>query len=161
MLYEGVRPGSEKARIWQICDELFAERGIIPSGREVADIYKAEGGNEGTGFTQYSHWKKALAAENNVGVGKVEAPNMPGSVDFRALTISPDGTLVLPADILRAMALDKDGRVTVQVRDGELTVISPLAAVRRLQKKAQELVPGSVLVSDELIAERRAEAALE
>lgn len=160
MLYEGVRPGSEKARIWQICDELYAERGIIPSGREVADIYKAEGGNEGTGFTQYSHWKKALA-EKNAGTEQGETPNLPGSVDFRALSISPDGALLLPADIRRAMALDRDGRVTVQVRDGELTVISPLAAVKRLQRKAQELVPGSVFVSDELIAERRAEAAQE
>lgn len=161
MLYEGVRPGSEKARIWQICDELFAERGEIPSGREVADIYKAEGGNEGTGFTQYSHWKKALAAKESAVARKEEPANLPGSVDFRALSVSPDGALFLPADIRRAMALDKDGRVTVQVRDGELTVISPMAAVRRLQAKAQELPPSSALASDELIAERRAEAALE
>lgn len=159
MLYEGVRPGSEKARIWQICDELFAERGEIPSGREVADIYKAEGGNVGTGFTQYSHWKKALAAKEIA--QKVEPSNLPGSIDFRALNVSADGALVLPADIRRAMALDKDGRVTVQVRDGELTVISPMAAVRRLQARAQELPPSSTLASEELIEERRAEAALE
>ena len=161
MLHESVRPGSEKARIWQICDELFAKRGVIPSGREVADIYVAEGGNQGTGFTQYSHWKKALAEEKEAGAGKAEGPVEPGSVDFRALNISGDGTLVLPADIRRAMALDADGRVTVQVRDGELTVISPMAAVRRLQKKARELVPGDRLVSDELVAERRAEAVRE
>ncbi|WP_052161233.1 hypothetical protein [Hoeflea sp. BAL378] len=158
MLHESIRPGSEKARIWQICDELFAERGVIPTGREVADIYVSEGGNEGTGFTQYSHWKKALAEEQATGAGKTVDPIEPGSVDFRALNVTADGALLLPADIRRAMALDKDGRVTVQVRDGELVVISPMAAVRRLQKKAQELGPGSRLASDELIAERRAEA---
>jgi bifunctional DNA-binding transcriptional regulator/antitoxin component of YhaV-PrlF toxin-antitoxin module len=158
MLYESVRPGSEKARIWQICDELFAQRGVIPSGREVADIYVSEGGNEGTGFTQYSHWKKALAEEQEARAGNGADPLEPGSVDFRALNVSADGALVLPADIRRAMALDKDGRVTVHVRDGELMVISPMAAVRRLQKKARELVPGTSLVSDELIADRRLEA---
>ena len=158
MLYESIRPGSEKARIWQICDELFAKRGVIPSGREVADIYVSEGGNEGTGFTQYSHWKKALAEKNKAGAENAAGPAEPGSIDFRALNVTADGALVLPADIRRAMALDKDGRVTVQVRDGELTVISPMAAVRRLQKKARELVPGNSLVSDELVSERRAEA---
>jgi hypothetical protein len=158
MLHRSVRPGSEKARIWQICDELFAKRGVVPSGREVADIYVAEGGNEGTGFTQYSNWKKALAEQQEMGTGESEAATEPGSVDFRALNISPDGALLLPADIRRAMVLDKDGRVTVQVRDGELTVISPMAAVRRLQRKARELGPENGFVSDELIAERRAEA---
>ena len=101
----------------------------------------SEGGNEGTGFTQYSHWKKALAEQQQAGAGKDADPVEPGSVDFRALNVTADGALVLPADIRRAMALDKDGRVTVQVRDGELIVISPMAAVRRLQKKARE--PGS------------------
>ena len=38
MLHKNIRPGSEKARIWQICDDLFSKRGVVPSGREVADI---------------------------------------------------------------------------------------------------------------------------
>ena len=63
MLHRSVRSGSEKARIWQLCDELLERTGRVPSGREVVDLYVAEGGNEGTGFTQYSHWKKALAAQ--------------------------------------------------------------------------------------------------
>ena len=63
MLHRTVRTGSEKARIWQICDELYAQNGRVPSGREVVDIYVAEGGNAGTGFTQYSHWKKEVLAQ--------------------------------------------------------------------------------------------------
>lgn len=158
MLYETIRPGSEKARIWQICDELYAKRGAIPSGREVADIYMSEGGNQGTGFTQYSHWKRAIAEK--VGEAAVDAVQSaePGSVDFRALNVSADGVLVLPAEIRRAMMLDPDGRVTVRVEDGELKVISPMVAVKRLQSKARQLAPANTLASDELIADRRLEA---
>lgn len=158
MLYERIRPGSEKARIWQICDELYSRRGEAPSGREVADLYVAEGGNEGTGFTQYSHWKKALAEKLEAEKAEPSTPAEPGTVDFRALNVAADGTLVLPADMRRAMLLDADGRVTVRVKDGELTVISPMVAVRRLQERARQLVAAETLVSEELIAERRAEA---
>ena len=159
MLHRTARSGSEKARIWQICDELLASTGRVPSGREVVDIYLAEGGNEGTGFTQYSHWKKELLAMQ--AADEQPAPTEPGSVPFRPMTVSAEGHLVLPADIRRAMLLDADGRVTVSVVDGELRVISPMSAVHRLQRRAEGLVAPGTLVSDELIAERRAEARLD
>lgn len=157
MLHRSVRSGSEKARIWQICDELLERTGHIPSGREVVDLYVAEGGNEGTGFTQYSHWKKALAAQR--AADDEPMPDAPGSLPFRALSVSPEGHLVLPPDMRRAMLLDADGRVTVSVVDGELRAISPMSAVHQLQRRAAALVKPGTLVSDELIAERRAEAA--
>lgn len=74
------------------------------------------------------------------------------------LKIDSVGRLVVPAEMRRAMLLDADGRVTVSVVDGELRAISPLAAVRQLQRRAASLVPPGTLVSDELIAERRSEA---
>jgi hypothetical protein len=156
MLHRTVRAGSEKARIWQICDELYARTGRMPSGREVADIYMAEGGNEGTGFTQYSHWKKEALAqmEHEDDTAAIQ----PASVPFRATTVTPDGQLFLPPDVRKAMLLDADGRATLSVVDGELRVISPLSAVHQLQRKALSLVPPGTLVSDELIADRRAEA---
>jgi hypothetical protein len=156
MLHRAARAGSEKARIWQICDELYARTGQVPSGREVVDIYVAEGGNPGTGFTQYSHWKKEMSALTEDEDGNIATH--PASVPFRAMTISADGHLVLPPDMRKAMLLDTDGRVTVSVVDGELRAISPMAAVHQLQERAVGLVPTGTLVSDELIAERRAEA---
>jgi hypothetical protein len=156
MLHRTVRAGSEKARIWEICDELYARNGRIPSGREVVDLYVAEGGNPGTGFTQYSHWKKEISAL--AGAEDDSIATHPASVPFRAMTISADGHLVLPADMRKAMLLDTDGRVTVSVIDGELRAISPMSAVHQLQRRAVGLVPAGTLVSDELIAERRAEA---
>lgn len=159
MLHRSVRPGSEKARIWQICDELYARNGAMPTGREVVDIYIREGGNEGTGFTQYSHWKKEMVAHESATASADTAPGSePGSAAFRPMTISADGHLVLPPELRRAMLLGADGRVTVCVVDGELRVISPMSAVRQLQRRALSLVPEGTLVSDELIAERRAEA---
>ncbi|PWV99036.1 hypothetical protein DFR52_104327 [Hoeflea marina] len=159
MLHEQVRVGSEKKRIWKMCDELLAERGEIPSGREVADLYVASGGNEGTGFTQYSHWKRALAEQQAGAASRASAEmNEPGTVGFRAMNVAGDGTLQLPDDIRAAMLLDRDGRVTVRVEDGELRIISPLAAVKRLQARAEQLIKPGELVSDELIADRRREA---
>ncbi|MEX0955498.1 MAG: hypothetical protein WDZ83_09830 [Rhizobiaceae bacterium] len=159
MLHRTVRAGSEKARIWQICDELLAKFGRMPTGREVVDLYVAEGGNEGTGFTQYSHWKKEMAAQSKRASVRHEAVDgEPGSVPHRPMSVSADGHLVLPAELRKAMLLDSDGRVTATVVDGELRVLSPMAAVRQLQRRAASLVPPGTLVSDELIAERRLEA---
>lgn len=161
MLHETIRAGSGKARIWQICDELASRNGAIPSGREVVDIYMSEGGHEGTGFTQYSHWKKAFLSQEEGGDENADVDNHPrsvGSIAFRPITISPEGYLVLPKDVRRAMLLDSDGRATVCVVDGELRIISPLGALHQLQQRARSLSKADRLVSDELIAERRAEA---
>lgn len=159
MLHKTVRAGSEKARIWQICDELRAEIGRIPSGRDVVDRYMAEGGNEGTGFTQYSHWKKELLAQEAAAGSPDDGGTEAGSIAYLPMSVAPDGSLVLPPDVRRAMLLDADGRVTIHVVEGELRVISPMAAVGQLQKRAASLVQPGTLVSDELLAERRAEVA--
>ncbi len=123
---------------------------------KVVDIYVAEGGNEGAGFTQYSHEKKEL--QSRASGNAEEAEQLSDERSFRPMTIPVDGHLSLPADLRRAMMLDTNGRVTVSVVDGELRVISPMAAVRQLQRRASSLVPVGTIVSDELIAERRAEA---
>lgn len=52
--------------------------------------------------------------------------------------------------------LDRDGRVTASVVDGELRVISPLAAVRQVQRMAQNYKKPGESVVDEFLAERRA-----
>jgi hypothetical protein len=149
------RSGSEKARIWAICDRLYAERGALPSGREVVDIYKAEGGKEGTGFTQYSHWKKARISAR---AAEDRDAGEPGDVDFAQLSVRPDGALVLPPEMRAAMLLGPEGRVSARVEDGELRVIAPMAMIRKVQRLVAERDQGSGSVVDELIAERRAEA---
>ncbi len=83
------------------------------------------------------------------------------SVPAMRARIDSAGRIVVPAEMRRAMLVDADGRVTVSVVDGELRVVSPAAAVRRLQRRTRELVPPGTLVSEELVAERRREAGLE
>ena len=162
MLHQRVRAGSEKARIWRICDELMARNGRIPGGREVVDRYIAQGGNEGTGWTQYSHWKKEVQAQaEHAAARDGVASAQPGNLGHRPMSISSEGHLILPPELRKAMLLDADGRVTASVVDGELRIISPMAAVRQLQKRTASLAPAATLASEELIAERRAEADLD
>mgnify|MGYP006276908161 CR=1 FL=1 len=74
------------------------------------------------------------------------------------LHITPEGGLVIPRALLDNMMLDPDGRVTARVEDGELRIIAPRAAIRRMQRLAQKYKKPGESVVDELIAERRAEA---
>ena len=77
------------------------------------------------------------------------------------LKVAPDGRFVIPAAARAAMDLDEDGTVTVVLRDGELTLVSPRAAIRKIQEilKPHRSESGSIV--DEFIAEKRAEAARE
>lgn len=150
-------PGSATARVWEIADDLLRRRGALPSGREVADLYVAEGGNEGTAFTQYSHWKKAY--QNHFKRGSTAPKPEEGRV--LQLRVDPAGRLVIPQDALAGMELGPDGRVTARLQDGELMLMSPRVALRRLRKAARELAPEGMAVVDEFIAEKRREAELE
>lgn len=159
-LHEDIREGSEKRRIWSICDELERKTGRIPSGTEVVAIYVAEGGNRGTGQTQYSHWKKAREAQiaaarpdNWFEAGLESAGPLP-------VTIAADGSMTIPASLAQAMFIAPDGKATAEVVDGQLRLTTWRAGVKRAQKAAAALGAGAG-VADELIAERRAEAAQE
>ena len=56
------------------------------------------------------------------------------------------------------MLVDDTGTITARVVDGELRVLTPDAALARLQEMVCDAVPEGVSLADELIAERRAEA---
>jgi hypothetical protein len=75
---------------------------------------------------------------------------------YYPLNVDPDGGLALPAALRDAMMLDPDGRVTAHVEDGELRIVSPLAAIRRAQRIAQKYKKPGQSVVDEFLAERRA-----
>ena len=84
-------------------------------------------------------------------------PQEPGNVEPQKLRIAANGRLVVPADMRAAMLIDDSGHLTARVVQGELRVLAPLAAVRKLQRMTQDAVPAGVSLVDELIAERRAE----
>lgn len=82
------------------------------------------------------------------------------SVDHVRLKIDSAGRIVIPAEMRAAMMAKPGDTVTAHVVDGEFRLVSPAAALKRVQTFAREWKknnPG-VSVVDELIAERREEA---
>jgi AbrB family looped-hinge helix DNA binding protein len=77
------------------------------------------------------------------------------------LKLGPKGRVLLPADLRKALGLTEGDLVTAWLRDGELRLHSHLHGLRKIQDEAWSLARGSAYASDELIAERRAEAAKE
>lgn len=73
------------------------------------------------------------------------------------LTVGPQGRVVIPASLRRALGL-KPGSVLVgHVEDGRLVLEQREAVLRRLQARFASVPPG-VSLADELITERRDEA---
>jgi antitoxin PrlF len=76
--------------------------------------------------------------------------------------IGPSGRLVIPAEYRRALGVDVGDEVVLHLEDGELRILSIERAIRRLQEAARRYRrDGEPPWSEQLIAERRAEAARE
>lgn len=72
------------------------------------------------------------------------------------------GRLQLPADFRREMGIADGDVVVMEVKDGALVVTPYLEVIKRVQERLRKYAPtDGTLVSDELIADRRAEAARE
>ncbi len=71
------------------------------------------------------------------------------------------GRILVPAAIRRAMKLQKGDTVLLELHGDELRVRSAASALQRLQASVRDVVPRDVSLVDELIADRRAEAARE
>jgi bifunctional DNA-binding transcriptional regulator/antitoxin component of YhaV-PrlF toxin-antitoxin module len=74
------------------------------------------------------------------------------------LTIGADGRVVIPAEMRRAMGIDRSGVVTARVVEGELRMLAPSVALERDRARIRAFDKGQGSPVDELIAERRAEA---
>jgi len=79
----------------------------------------------------------------------------------RHVRIAPGGRVVIPAEFRKALGLAVGDDVVIEIKDGELRLRSLREAVRRAQEIVRKHVPEGVSLADELIAERRAEAARE
>jgi AbrB family looped-hinge helix DNA binding protein len=75
--------------------------------------------------------------------------------------LASGGRIVIPAEYRKALGLHEGDIVTMQLEDGEIRLYSFEEGLRRAQALVRELVPEGVSLVDELIAERRREAALE
>lgn len=76
------------------------------------------------------------------------------------MKMSDGGRVVIPVEIRRSLGLKEGDTVLFELRDGEVVLTTRRARIARAQAMFRKYVPAdSPSIVDELIAERRAEAA--
>ena len=82
--------------------------------------------------------------------------NEPKTIKVRLRT---GGRVVIPAAFRNALGLKANEVLLAQIENGEIHLLTATAAARRAQAIVRQFVPEGVSLVDELIAERRGEAA--
>jgi bifunctional DNA-binding transcriptional regulator/antitoxin component of YhaV-PrlF toxin-antitoxin module len=90
-----------------------------------------------------------------------EPETLPDGTVRYFFVLGPKGRVLLPAEVRKAMELEEGDVITGWLKDGELRMHSHWHGLRQIQTEAASMAGGPVYASDELIAERRAEAARE
>ena len=133
-------------------------RGLAAAGYGRADIARVL-------QTSYPFVRNVLVREEARRTTEREAARSgaSGSVDAKPtkVRIGPDGRIVIPAPFREALALKEGDVVIASLDDGELRLSTLAAVARRVQAMVRKFVPEGVSLSDELIADRRKEAARE
>jgi AbrB family looped-hinge helix DNA binding protein len=75
--------------------------------------------------------------------------------------VGEGGRIVIPAAFRTALGLKTGDDVLLRLEDGELRIFTPHEAIRKAQELLRPYLPTDRSLADELIAERRAEAARE
>ena len=79
---------------------------------------------------------------------------------FRA-TIGKSGRIVLPAELRRATGIEVGDAVILRADDHSIRIVRPADALAEVQAAVRRVIPVDRQLSQELIAERHAEAARE
>lgn len=85
----------------------------------------------------------------------------PRDAAFEYVTLGKAGRFVIPVTMRDAMGLTDGDRIMVSLDDGVLTLESQASVVRRLQAECMALARPGTSVVDDLISDRRREAARE
>jgi len=80
-------------------------------------------------------------------------------MDKQTVKMGPGGRIVIPAEIRSRLALKTGDSLVITESAGEIRISTIEAGIRRAQALISQYVPADVSLADELIAERRAEAA--
>lgn len=75
--------------------------------------------------------------------------------------MSEGGRIVLPAKVRRELNLKCGDELLIFIEDGEIRLMTRRQAIKSAQELVSRYVAGGPSMADELIAERRAEAARE
>lgn len=140
-------PGTKTARVWELADE-FARVGQVKR----ADVIKAfvkEGGNPNTASTQFQYWKSEHDAAARAGTDR-----SPMRV---TLQVKEGGRVLLPAELRAALGVREGDLLRGELVDGQLTLMSRTAAIRKAQEIVRRFVPEGTSLVDQLLEDRRAE----
>ena len=146
-------PGTKSSKI----------RKLAAAGHSRADIAKALG-------IRYQHVRNVLVADEaalerqatedsapSAGRAPLEASALPGA-PFR-LTVDAAGCVRLPADALASLRAQPGSVLVGEMVGPELHLYPLQEAIRRAQALVKEFVPSGRSLADDLIADRRREAA--
>lgn len=81
-------------------------------------------------------------------------------LDAGQVRLGPQGRVVIPAEIRQQLGFKAGEPLVATVEDGRLVLEKPANVVRRLRRRFQT-VPAGVSLAQELLLERRQEAAQE
>ena len=84
-----------------------------------------------------------------------------GPPRYAKARVMSGGRIVIPAEFRAALGMNVGDRVTLCLEDGEVRIITVDQGIRRAQEMVRQWFPEGRSLADELIAERRAEAARE
>jgi len=121
---------------------------------------------------RYQHVRNVLEADKltappgvhaagRLGVEEAAAPYSPGLSHICRLVVGPRGALTLPDQIMAAMGLGAGDVLMGELEDGRLVLTDGVTAARRARERLRALLPPGDSLVDELIADRRREAARE
>ena len=80
---------------------------------------------------------------------------------IQTVMVSAAGRIVIPAAFRKELGIKAGDVLVVQVDDDELRLFTPRSGIARAQALVRKYIPPGISLVDELIAERRAEAARE
>jgi AbrB family looped-hinge helix DNA binding protein len=72
--------------------------------------------------------------------------------------LGPSGRIVIPAEYRKALGVEVGDEIVLRLEDGEIRMTGRTQAIRRAQRTIRRHVGAGRLLSEELIASRRAEA---
>lgn len=148
-------PGTSTGRVWEIAEEITRANGRRATRSEVIKRFQEEGGNYNTASTQYHHWKTRYDAKH------AEAILPAASAQPLSVQVKEAGRIVLPAELRSALGIAEGDTLAAQIVDGEIRLTPLQTAIRRAQELVRKYVPADVSLVDQLIEERRREAASE
>jgi AbrB family looped-hinge helix DNA binding protein len=71
--------------------------------------------------------------------------------------LAPNGRIVIPAEIRRALGFEPGETLVMDVQDGALRIETFRQRIKRIQDEFAKLIPPGVSLVDELLADRREE----